>query len=150
MSEYGPVTTALLRGYLVDQTDTDVVVRSGDGTWRFRPDDVLIVQDWDDPPALPAGQEPIGRPVQIDVRMGAVADFSQSFRIEVADRPMTLPDRLPEIVPDENFAQQAQAWAANLLFLGEAWPDGGHTRSSCASASDAEHSDDWFLCDSLD
>jgi hypothetical protein len=150
MSEDGPVTTALLRGYLVDGAADEVVIRSGDGTWRFRAADVLIVHDWEDPPATEPGQEPIGRPVQVDVRVGAVGDFSQSFRITIADRPMTLPDQLPEIAPDETFDQQAQAWAARFLFLGEHWPDGGTTRTSCASVSDLEGSDDWFLCDSLD
>ncbi len=141
MDEPSRPKPSLLRGYLEDDDSDEVIrVRSGDGTWRFRREDVLQIVAWEG-----LSESPGGRPVQLDIRIGAEAEFSQSFRVEFADRPMTLPDAPTVFAPDEQFDRQVQAWSADLQFIGEPWPDGGVTRTSCQSTDG-----DYYLCDSLD
>ncbi len=130
-----------LRGYLEGGDAEDTIrIRSGDGTWCFRREDVLSMSDW-----VGLSDSPASRPVQVDIRIGAQAEFTQSFRVEFADRPMTLPDKPTEFAEDQEFDRQVGAWSADLQFLGEPWPDGGVTRSSCVSTGG-----DFYLCDSLD
>ncbi len=131
----------LLRGYLEnDESDAVIRVRSGDGTWHFRREDVLKIVEWEG-----LSDSPGDRPVQLDIRIGAQAEFSQTFRVDFADRPMTLPDEPTVFADDLEFDRQARAWSADLEFIAEPWPDGGTTRSSCASTGG-----DFYLCDSLD
>jgi hypothetical protein len=131
----------MLRGYLESDESEDVIrIRSGDGTWRFRREDVLNVSDWE---GLSDSRD--SRPVQVDIRIGAEAEFSQSFRVEFADRPITLPDDPTIFAADEKFDQQIEAWSNDLQFIGGPWPDGGVTRSSCRSTGGY-----YYLCDSLD
>jgi hypothetical protein len=130
-----------LRGYLESEDSDDVIrIRSGDGTWTFHREDVLSISDWEG-----LSDSPDSRPVQVDIRIGAVGEFSQSFKVAYADRPMTLPDQPTVVGADEEFEQQVEAWSADLEFVAEPWPDGGITRSACQSTGG-----DYYLCDSLD
>ena len=130
-----------LRGYLESEESDEVIrIRSGDGTWSFQRDDVLSMSDWEG-----LADSPDSRAVQVDIRIGAVVEFSQSFKVAFADRPMTLPDQPTVIAADEGFDNQVEAWSNDLQFIARPWPDGGITRSSCRSTGG-----DYYLCDSLD
>ncbi|WP_280382599.1 hypothetical protein [Nocardia wallacei] len=75
-----------LPGYLVAESDHTISVRVGEGTWTFDRADVLRLDDHS------GGAD---HPVRVWVRPGATADFTQRRRIDLTDRPMTLPHRPP-------------------------------------------------------
>ncbi|ONM49706.1 hypothetical protein [Nocardia donostiensis] len=130
-----------LRGMLVAESERDITVRVAEGTWTFRRDDVLRVLESDSNAPAP------GRPVLIDIRPGATADFTRTLRIDVVDRPMTLAGPPSPALGDELLRQLTASWADQLQLIDS--PDTGATFTYCQTKSLAG-SDDGINCDSLD
>lgn len=130
-----------LRGMLVAESERDITVRVAEGTWTFRRDDVLRVLESDSNAPAP------GRPVLIDIRPGATADFTRTLRIDVVDRPMTLAGPPSPALGDELLRQLTASWADQLQLLDSS--DTGATFTYCQTKSLAG-SDDGINCDSLD
>ncbi|QIS13330.1 hypothetical protein [Nocardia arthritidis] len=133
-----------LQGLLVAESDREITVRVAEGTWTFRRSDVLRMRDG----AAGSGAASEGRPVMIDIRAGATADFTRRLRIDLIDRPLTIADEPSEALGDELLQQLTQSWADRLRL-----PDkpgaGGATFTYCQTRS-AAGSDDGINCDSLD
>ncbi|RDI55657.1 hypothetical protein [Nocardia mexicana] len=131
-----------LPGYLVAESDRTISVRVGEGTWTFDRADVLSVDDRRDDDAR------AGRPVRVWVRPGATADFTQRRRIDLTDRPMTLPHRRSPAQSDEALRRLTDEWA-RALRLPSTPGIGGATSTFCQTMTSAR-SDDGTACDSLD
>lgn len=138
-------TAPPLPGYLVAATERSISVRVSDGTWTFRRADILDLTDWE----VAAAQGICdGRPVLVRIRNGATADFTQRRRIELTDRPLTLPQDHSPVRGDDELARLTETWARGL----ELTPDpgvGGATMTCCQTRSH-HGSDDGTACDSLD
>ncbi|WP_062991899.1 hypothetical protein [Nocardia anaemiae] len=133
-----------LQGLLVAESEQDFTVRVTEGTWTFRRDDVLRVLDWTDG----AAAERDGRPVLMDIRPGATADFTRRLRIDLVDRPMTLAEEPSAALGDEALQELTASWADSLQ-LAECPGTSGATFTYCQTKSLAT-SDDGINCDSLD
>jgi hypothetical protein len=133
-----------LPGHLVAESDRAITVRVTEGTWTFDRTDVLGVTEWR---GGPAGSEP-GRPVLVQIRPGATAEFTQRVRIDLIERPMTLPQAQPPAHGDDLLERLTENWARELrLPIGPG--AGGATLTYCQTRSVAR-SDDGLACDSLD
>ncbi|WP_433192485.1 hypothetical protein ACQP1G_27685 [Nocardia sp. CA-107356] len=133
-----------LQGLLVAESERDFTVRVNEGTWTFRRDDVLRVVDWNDG----AATERDGRPVLMDIRPGATADFTRRLRIDLVDRPMTLATEPSAALGDEALQQLTASWADSLQLVDYPGTSGA-TFTYCQTKSLAT-SDDGINCDSLD
>ncbi|WP_405165256.1 hypothetical protein OG203_09180 [Nocardia sp. NBC_01499] len=153
-----------LQGLLVAESERDITVRVAEGTWTFRRSDVLRVLDSplpdglsrvpDGVAALPDGttaavaSEHDGRPVLVDIRAGATADFTRRLRIDLVDRPMTLTEAPSAALGDEQLRELTETWADRLQLVDLAGAHGA-TFTYCQTKSLAT-SDDGINCDSLD
>lgn len=132
-----------LQGLLVAESDRQISVRVAEGTWTFSRSDVLRVVDSAAPHA-----EQGGRPVLVDIRAGATADFTRRLRIDLVDRPMTIPESPSEALGDEQLRQLTETWADRLQLV-DCPGAGGATFTYCQTKS-MNGSDDGINCDSLD
>ncbi|MFD6163381.1 hypothetical protein ACFWF7_33850 [Nocardia sp. NPDC060256] len=152
-----------LQGLLVAESERDITVRVAEGTWTFRRSDVLRVLDSplpDGVSCVPDGiatvpdgfatdtTEHDGRPVLVDIRAGATADFTRRLRIDLVDRPMTLTETPSAALGDEQLQQLTDTWADRLQ-LTDLTGAHGATFTYCQTKSLAT-SDDGINCDSLD
>ncbi|MFI6998641.1 hypothetical protein [Nocardia sp. NPDC050175] len=152
-----------LQGLLVAESERDITVRVAEGTWTFRRSDVLRVLDSplpDGVSCVPDGiatvpdgfttetTERDGRPVLVDIRAGATADFTRRLRIDLVDRPMTLTETPSAALGDEQLQQLTETWADRLQ-LADLTGAHGATFTYCQTKSLAT-SDDGINCDSLD
>ncbi|MEU7146316.1 hypothetical protein ABZ942_43245 [Nocardia sp. NPDC046473] len=152
-----------LQGLLVAESERDITVRVAEGTWTFRRSDVLRVLDSPLPDGfscvpdgiatVPDGfttdtTERDGRPVLVDIRAGATADFTRRLRIDLVDRPMTLTETPSAALGDEQLQQLTDSWADRLQ-LADLTGAHGATFTYCQTKSLAT-SDDGINCDSLD
>ncbi|MFD3744269.1 hypothetical protein [Nocardia sp. NPDC058633] len=120
-----------LRGVLVAETDHDISVRVDGGTWTFDRNDVVrLTED-----RAGTGE----RPVRVDIRPGATADFTRRMRVELVDRPITLAPEPSEALGDEQLARATRSWATKLRIAER----GGVTGSTFTFR-------DGINCDSLD
>lgn len=147
-----------LQGLLVAESERDISVRVAEGTWTFCRSDVLRVLDSPLPDGVsfvPDGvctvsdgaAEP-GRPVLVDIRAGATADFTRRLRIDLVDRPMTLTEAPSAALGDEQLQQLTETWADRMQ-LADLTGAHGATFTYCQTKSLAT-SDDGINCDSLD
>ncbi|MBF6297280.1 hypothetical protein IU459_06940 [Nocardia amamiensis] len=132
-----------LQGLLVAESDRQISVRVAEGTWTFRRSDVLRVVD----SAVPHADQD-GRPVSVDIRAGATADFTRRLRIDLVDRPMTIPDAPSEAFGDDQLRRLTEIWADRLQLV-QGPGAGGATFTYCQTKS-LDGSDDGINCDSLD
>ncbi|MGW5570738.1 hypothetical protein ACWEVD_06000 [Nocardia thailandica] len=137
----GERSTAL-SGLLVAESERDISIRVDDGTWTFDRSDVMAVTA--DGRAPEAGH----RPVRVDIRPGATADFTRRLRVEIVERPITLAPAPSHCLGDEQLAAQTRAWATKLR-IAERGGTTGATYTFCQTKSLAG-SDDGINCDSLD
>ncbi|AFU03470.1 hypothetical protein AW168_15605 [Nocardia brasiliensis] len=135
-----------LHGLLVAESERDISVRVAEGTWTFRRSDVLRVLD----SAVPEGvrAERGARPVLVDIRVGATADFTRRLRIDVVDRPMTMQQAPSAALGDEQLRELTESWADRLNLVDLPGTNGA-TFTYCQTKSLAT-SDDGINCDSLD
>ncbi|MEU0539545.1 hypothetical protein [Nocardia sp. NPDC005978] len=138
-------TAPPLSGYLIGATDRHLTVRVTDGTWTLRRADILDLTDWEVAAAQGFCE---GRPVLVRVRAGATADFTQRRRIELTDRPLTLPQDHTPARGDDELQALTEAWARGLE-IGTRPGIGGATMTCCQTRSH-NGSDDGAACDSLD
>ncbi|MEG8179704.1 hypothetical protein GZH49_14320 [Nocardia terpenica] len=134
-----------LPGRLVAESDRAISVRVTEGTWTFDRADVL---DIDDCATGELDAAPDGRAVLVRIRPGATADFTQRLRIELTERPMTLPQRPSPARGDEQLRTLTERWARGLR-LPEITGTGGATWTFCQTRTSGR-SDDGVACDSLD
>lgn len=132
-----------LQGLLVAESDREISVRVAEGTWTFRRSDVLRVVD-----SAAPDPEQDGRPVSVDIRAGATADFTRRLRIDLVDRPMTIPEAPSEALGDDQLRRLTEIWADRLQLV-ESPGAGGATFTYCQTKS-LDGSDDGINCDSLD
>ncbi|MEU2032022.1 hypothetical protein [Nocardia amamiensis] len=132
-----------LQGLLVAESDREISVRVAEGTWTFRRSDVLRVVD----SAVPHSDQD-GRPVLVDIRAGATADFTRRLRIDLVDRPMTIPEAPSEALGDDQLRRLTEIWADRLQLV-QGPSAGGATFTYCQTKS-LDGSDDGINCDSLD
>ncbi|WP_433655739.1 hypothetical protein ACQPW1_32820 [Nocardia sp. CA-128927] len=148
-----------LQGLLVAESEREITVRVAEGTWTFCRSDVLRVLDSplpdgfsvpDGVATVPDGvpTEHSGRPVLVDIRAGATADFTRRLRIDVVDRPMTLTETPSAALGDEQLQELTEIWADSLQ-LADLTGAHGATFTYCQTKSLAT-SDDGINCDSLD
>ncbi|MEU8899848.1 hypothetical protein [Nocardia sp. NPDC048505] len=122
----------------------DVSVRVDEGTWTFRRADVLRMRDSTTPDA-PAHA---GDSVLVDIRPGALADFTRRLRVDLVDRPMTLAAEPSQALGDELLQQLTTSWADRLQLVDVARGNGA-TFTYCQTKSH-DGNDDGISCDSLD
>ncbi|MET9024647.1 hypothetical protein ABZW96_03405 [Nocardia sp. NPDC004168] len=132
-----------LQGLLVAESDRQISVRVAEGTWTFSRSDVLRVVD----SAAPHADQD-GRPVLVDIRAGATADFTRRLRIDLVDRPMTIPESPSEALGDEQLRRLTETWADRLQLV-DCPGASGATFTYCQTKS-MNGSDDGINCDSLD
>ncbi|WP_040779882.1 hypothetical protein [Nocardia pneumoniae] len=132
-----------LQGLLVAESDREISVRVAEGTWTFRRSDVLRVVD-----STAQHPDQDGRPVSVDIRAGATADFTRRLRIDLVDRPMTIPEAPSEALGDDQLRRLTEIWADRLQLV-ESPGTGGATFTYCQTKS-LDGSDDGINCDSLD
>jgi hypothetical protein len=118
-----------------------------EGTWTFDRSDVLGI-DLVGSPAAHADGDPAARPVRVRIRAGATADFTRRLRIELTDRPMTLPQQHSPARGDDLLARLTERWARDLQLPTDP-AVGGVTMTRSQTRSFAR-SDDAMACDSLD
>jgi len=102
-------TAPPLTGFLVGESENEIRISVTVGTWTFQRGDVVRISDWDADVEVEGG-----RPVAVDVRSGAVADFTQSIHIDVTDRPLTLPDEPLDAAGGRDLSSLAKSWAAHM------------------------------------
>ncbi|GAA5053359.1 hypothetical protein [Nocardia callitridis] len=147
-----------LHGMLVGESEREITVRVAEGTWTFCRSDVLRVRDSartvETGPADSTATQPDiaypaeGRPVLVDIRAGATADFTRRLRIEVVERPMTIPETPSPALGDEQLRELTESWAARMR-LDDRPGLGGASFTYCQTRSMGS-SDDGINCDSLD
>ena len=137
----------LLSGYLIAESTRAVSLRVSEGTWTFDRADVLGIDLVGS--RMPYGDgDPAARPVQVRIRPGATADFTRRLRIELTDRPMTLPQQHSPARGDDLLARLTERWARDLQLPTDP-AVGGVTMTRSQTRSFAL-SDDAMTCDSLD
>ncbi|MBW0017126.1 MAG: hypothetical protein JO236_06220 [Mycobacterium sp.] len=102
-------TAPPLKGFLVSESEDEVRVKVTGGTWTFRRGDVARISAWEGDFELDGG-----RPVAVDIRSGALGEFTQSIQIEVTDRPITLPDEPFDATRNRELSALAASWAADM------------------------------------
>ncbi|WP_406278559.1 hypothetical protein OH799_10340 [Nocardia sp. NBC_00881] len=132
-----------LQGLLVAESDREITVRVAEGTWTFCRSDVLRVVD-----SAAAHPDQGGRPVLVDIRAGATADFTRRLRIDLVDRPMTIPESPSEALGDDQLRQLTEIWADRMQLV-DCPGSNGATFTYCQTKS-SDGSDDGINCDSLD
>jgi|GEM_PF-4837652 len=141
----------LLSGYLVAESPRAVSVRVHEGTWTFDRADVLGIDAGG--AETPEGAldkdvrdaDPAARPVRVRIRVGATADFTRRLRIDLTDRPMTLPQQHSPARGDEQLARQTETWARALHL-----PAGSNAAMTRSHTLSFAGSLDAMACDSLD
>ncbi|MFI9502958.1 hypothetical protein [Nocardia sp. NPDC052566] len=133
-----------LQGLLIAESDREITVRVAEGTWTFRRSDVLRMIDWNGAD----GRDIDGRPVMVDIRAGATADFTRRLRIDLVDRPLTIADKPSEALGDELLQQLTATWADRLQLLD--LPGGSAATLTYCQTKSFAGSDDGINCDSLD
>ncbi|MEV6276761.1 hypothetical protein [Nocardia sp. NPDC051832] len=136
--------TPALQGVLVGESARDISVRVDEGTWTFRRSDVLRMLD----SATLGGHTSAGDSVLVNIRPGALADFTQRRRVDLVDRPMTLAAEPSPALGDELLQQLTASWADRLQLVDVAGGSGA-TFTYCQTKSH-DGSDDGINCDSLD
>ncbi|MFC9997325.1 hypothetical protein [Nocardia sp. NPDC127526] len=134
-----------LSGYLVAATDRHISVRVSDGTWTFRRADIIDLTDWEIESTQGFCE---GRPVLVRVRTGATADFTVPRRIELVDRPLTIPQDHTPARGDEELRELTEIWARALELTTR--PGIGGATMTCCQTRSQHGSDDGAACDSLD
>ncbi|MFR9750113.1 hypothetical protein ACL02S_03635 [Nocardia sp. 004] len=132
-----------LRGLLVAESDHEIRVRVAEGTWTFRRADIVRIVD----SAVPHA-DPDCRPVSVDIRAGATADFTQRLRIDLTERPMTISESPSHARGDDQLHKLTEAWAAQLRLTGH--PNASGTTFTYCQTKSCDGSDDGINCDSLD
>jgi hypothetical protein len=115
-----------LQGFLQDESDEEVRISVPGGTWVVKRSDLVGLEDWKDPVG-----EGDGRPVQAEVRSGAVIGFNQSVKVEPRERPMTMPDKLSQVVGMDVLREMGNAWAGRLGFKAVVDAGAGSSPSAC-------------------
>ncbi|WP_040719763.1 hypothetical protein [Nocardia veterana] len=129
-----------LSGRLVAESSDTVSIRVAEGVWTLDRRDIL---QWLEP--SPAGSE---RAVQVWIRPGATADFTQRRRIHLTERPLTLPPRPGPAVGDDALARLTEQWARRLRV--RTVPGAAGATVSYSHTHSGGGSDDGTACDSLD
>ena len=137
-----------LQGMLVAESKREITVRVAEGTWTFSRSDVLRVLDSAVPDGHCASSGQDGRPVLVDIRAGATADFTRRLRIDLVDRPMTIPESPSAALGDDQLRRLTESWADRLQLVDHPGV-GGATFTYCQTRSSGS-SDDGINCDSLD
>ncbi|WP_327118568.1 hypothetical protein OHB12_10715 [Nocardia sp. NBC_01730] len=132
-----------LQGLLVAESEREITVRVAEGTWTFCRSDVLRVVD-----SVAPHPDQDGRPVLVDIRAGATADFTRRLRIDLVDRPMTIPESPSEALGDDQLRQLTEIWADRMQLV-DCPGSNGATFTYCQTKS-SDGSDDGINCDSLD
>ncbi|MFB7716035.1 MULTISPECIES: hypothetical protein [unclassified Nocardia] len=138
-------TAPPLSGYLVASTERYISVRVSDGTWTFRRADVLDLTARE--VVAPQGICE-GSPVFVRVRNGTTADFTQRRRVELTERPPTIPADYSPARGDEELQALTEAWARGLELT--AHPGVGGATMTCCQTRSLHGSDDGIAADSLD
>ncbi|MET8652753.1 MULTISPECIES: hypothetical protein [Nocardia] len=133
-----------LQGLLVAESEREISVRVAEGTWTFRRDDVLRVLDSAGVDDRAADE----RPVLVDIRPGATADFTRRLRIDLVERPLTLAGEPSPALGDELLQQLTDSWAERMRIT-DGSSGSGATHTYCQTKS-LDSSDDGINCDSLD
>ncbi|WP_330180420.1 hypothetical protein OHB26_28935 [Nocardia sp. NBC_01503] len=138
-------TAPPLSGYLIASTDRHISVRVTDGTWTLNRADVLDLTEREVAAAQGICE---GRPVFVRVRNGATADFTQRRRIELTERPPTIPQDYSPARGDDELAALTEVWARGL----ELTPNPGVAGATmtCVQTRSLRGSDDGIAADSLD
>ncbi|MFE7800881.1 hypothetical protein [Nocardia sp. NPDC057440] len=131
-----------LQGLLVAESERAITVRVNEGTWTFRRDDVLRVL----PDQHATSSD--GRPVLVDIRPGATADFTRRLRVDLVERPMTIAAEPSLALGDELLQQLTASWADSLELVD--CPGAGSATFTYCQTKSFESSDDGINCDSLD
>ncbi|MFD0360945.1 hypothetical protein ACFQZZ_05720 [Nocardia sp. GCM10030253] len=131
-----------LQGLLVAESERAITVRVTEGTWTFRRDDVLRVLA-DDHAA-----NSDGRPVLVDIRPGATADFTRRLRVDLVERPMTIAAEPSLALGDELLQQLTTSWADSLELVD--CPGVNSATFTYCQTKSFDSSDDGINCDSLD
>jgi len=100
-------TTPLL-GFLVQESDSEIRVDVGGGTWIIDRADIEHMSDWENPPAIDIE----GRAVQVVAKSGATLGFLQPVKVTASDRPMTLPEGFTKILGGERLRELSESWGA--------------------------------------
>jgi hypothetical protein len=142
----GPAPTGdrvpALQGLLVAESERAITVRVSEGTWTFHKDDVLRLL----PDDHVASSD--GRPVLVDIRPGATADFTRRLRVDLVERPMTIAAQPSLALGDELLQQLTASWADSLELVD--CPGAGTTSFTYCQTKSFDSSDDGINCDSLD
>ncbi|MET7768878.1 hypothetical protein [Nocardia sp. NPDC005366] len=133
-----------LHGLLVAESEREISVRVAEGTWTFRRDDVLRLLD----STAQEGGAADERPVMVDIRPGATADFTRRLRIDLIDRPLTIASRPSPALGDELLQQLTNSWAERMRLAD--LPSGSGASYTYCQTKSFESSDDGINCDSLD
>ncbi|MFF0497437.1 hypothetical protein ACFYU5_13590 [Nocardia aobensis] len=131
-----------LSGRLVAESRDTISVRVAEGIWTLDRDDVLQLRD-ESPDSGTAE-----RAVLVWIRPGATADFTQRRRIQLTERPLTLPPRPSPAVGDELLARLTDQWARKLDVAPA--PGAAGATVSYSQTRSGGGSDDGTACDSLD
>lgn len=131
-----------LSGRLVAESRDTISVRVAEGIWTLDRDDVLQLRD--ESPDSGAAE----RAVLVWIRPGATADFTQRRRIQLTERPLTLPPRPTPAVGDELLARLTDQWARKLDVAPA--PGAAGATVSYSQTRSGGGSDDGTACDSLD
>ncbi|MDR7166555.1 hypothetical protein J2W56_000273 [Nocardia kruczakiae] len=131
-----------LSGRLVAESRDTISVRVAEGIWTLDRDDVLQLRD----ESPDSGT--VERAVLVWIRPGATADFTQRRRIQLTERPLTLPPRPSPAVGDELLARLTEQWARKLDVAPA--PGAAGATVSYSQTRSGGGSDDGIACDSLD
>ncbi len=133
-----------LSGRLIAESPGTISVRVAEGVWNLDRDDVLQLCEGRAEP----GADPTEPAVQVWIRPGATADFTQRRHIQLTERPLTLAAHPSPAVGDDTLAALTDRWARQLR-LRPAAGVGGATVSFSQTHSRGR-ADDGTACDSLD
>ncbi|WP_227982068.1 hypothetical protein [Nocardia spumae] len=133
-----------LSGSLVAESRDTISVRVAEGTWTLDRDDVLQLRDGS-PGADPGTAE---RAVLVWIRPGAAADFTQRRRIQLTERPLTLPPQPSPAVDDDALDRLTDQWARRLRLRRAPGVVGATV--SYSQTNSRGIGDDGTACDSLD
>ena len=101
-----------LRGFLVEENDRELRVKVAGGTWLLGRDDILSLDDWDNPVSVDFD----GRPVAITTKPGATIGFLQRVRVDEVERPMTLSDEGSKLFGNQELERMTQEWGGRMGF----------------------------------